>query len=48
MSEFEYSIENNERKLNDLQKVVADLNSQMKNHLDHIEDKAKNYRDCQA
>lgn len=46
--EYEYSIENNEGKLNDLQKKVDDLNNQMKNHLDHIEQRAKYYRECQA
>ena len=48
INDFEELIKNNEVKLNDLQGQINEMNNEMKNHLEHIENKAKYYRECQG
>jgi hypothetical protein len=38
----------NERRLNDSQKIIDELNEQMMNHLRHIEERSTFYRNCQG
>ena len=48
MTEMEDGFHENERRLNQSQKLIDELNEQMLNHLNYINEKSAYYRTCQG